>query len=207
MVTILCQSVPCQLPNEDTAGCERPLCGDEFGVATACFWPTRAGRRFAIHFTNFSEPVNSAMAMPVAFRHFILDREGALYRPPSAALDRMPQTPTRHRLPRLAGQRVRRAEVALEMMNGRPLRVVRSVFNMLTFKSDGALVPPLQDRHVRARAELALALEAPARHAGIAEASTRFVARGGQWAPSAALVRRIEQTALGRQKCPRVERR
>jgi hypothetical protein len=47
------------------------------------------------------------MAMRVAFRHFLLDRGGALYRLPSAALDRMLQTPTRHRLPRLAGQRVR----------------------------------------------------------------------------------------------------
>lgn len=92
----------------------------------------------------------------------------------------------------------------MEMMNGRPLRVVWSVFSMLTFKSDGTLVLPLQDRHVRARTELALALGAPARHAGIAEASTRFVARGGQWTPSAALARRIEQAALGRQKCPRI---
>jgi hypothetical protein len=54
--------------------------------------------------------------------------------------------------------RVRSAEVAVEMMNGRPLRVVWSVFSMLTFKSDGTLVLPLQDRHVRARTELALAL-------------------------------------------------
>jgi hypothetical protein len=75
---------------------------------------------------------------------------------------------------------------------------------MLTFKSNGTLVAPLQDRHIRARAELALALGAPARHAGVAEASTRFVARGGQWKPSAALKRRIEQTALGRLKCPRI---
>jgi hypothetical protein len=35
MVTIMCQSVPCQLPDEDTAGSERPLSGGEFGVATA----------------------------------------------------------------------------------------------------------------------------------------------------------------------------
>jgi hypothetical protein len=142
--------------------------------------------------------------MRVAFRHFLLDREGALYRLPSATLDRMLQFPTRHCVTRFAGQRVRCAEVAMEMMNGQPLRVVRSVFNMVTFKSDGTLVPPLRDRHVRARAELALALGAPDRHAGIAEASTRFVARGGQWTPSAAVVRRIEQTALGHQKCPRI---
>jgi hypothetical protein len=142
--------------------------------------------------------------MRVAFRHFLLDQEGALYRRPSAALDRMLHSPTRHRLARFAGQRVRSAEVAVDMMNGRPLRVVRSVFNMLTFKSDGTLVPPRRDRHVRARAELAQALGAPARHAGIADASSRFVARGGQWTPSAAVARRIEQAALGRQKCPRV---
>jgi hypothetical protein len=90
------------------------------------------------------------------------------------------------------------------MMNGRPIAVLRAVFTMLTFKSGGMLVPPLRDRHVRARAELALALDAPARRDSVAEASTRFVARGGQWKPSAALARRIEQTALGRLKCPRV---
>jgi hypothetical protein len=142
--------------------------------------------------------------MRVALRHFLLDREGALYRLPGAALDRMLNNPTRHRLAHFAGQRVRSAEVVVEMKNGRPIAVLRSVFNMLTFKSNGTLVPPLQDQHVRARAELALALDAPARHASVAEASTRFVARGGQWKPPAALARRIEQTALGRQKCPRI---
>lgn len=101
----------------------------------------------------------------MAFRHFLLDREGALYRLPNAMLDRMLQNPTRHRFPRLTGQRVRTAEVAVKMIDGRPLRVRRSVFNMVTFKSDGTLVPPLQDRHVRAQAELALALGAPARQA------------------------------------------
>jgi len=90
------------------------------------------------------------------------------------------------------------------MMNGRPLVVLRSVFNMLTFNSDGTLVSPLRDRHVQARAELALALDSPDPRASVAEASTRFVARGGKWKPSAALVRRIEQTALGRLKCPRL---
>jgi hypothetical protein len=140
--------------------------------------------------------------MRLALRYFLLDREGALYRLPGVTLDRMLQVRTPLRLSRFAGQRVRSAEVAVEMMNHRPVRVIRSVFNMLTFKSDGTLPPPLQDRHARARVELALA--AAARRAGITEASTRFLARGGEWKPSAALVRRMEQIALGRQKCPRI---
>jgi hypothetical protein len=142
--------------------------------------------------------------MRLALRYFILDREGALYRLPSATLDRMLQVRSRLRLPRFAGQRLRGAEVTVEMLNGRPVRVVRSVFTILTFRSDGTLLPPQQDRHARARVELALTLAARARRAGITEASTRFVVRVGKWKPSGALVRRMEQIALGRQKCPRI---
>ena len=142
--------------------------------------------------------------MRLALRYFLLDRQGALYRLPSATLDRLLQVRRPLRLPRFAGQRVRSAEMAVEMMNGRPVRVVRSVFNLLTFKSDGMLLPPLQDRHARARIELALAAAPAARRARVTEASTRFVARGGEWKPSAALMRRMEQIALGRQKCPRI---
>lgn len=142
--------------------------------------------------------------MRLALRYFLLDREGALYRLPSATLDRMQQVRSRLRLARFAGQRVRSAEIAVQLINGRPVRVIRSVFNMLSFKSDGTLLPTQHDRHARARVELALASAAAARRAGVTEASTRFVARGGQWTPSAALVRRMEQIALGRQKCPRI---
>jgi hypothetical protein len=92
------------------------------------------------------------LAVRVAFRHFSLDSEGTLYRLPSAALDRMLHNPARHRLTRFTGQRVRSVQVVVEMMNGGPLAVLRHVFNMLTFTSDGTLVSPLRDRHVRARA-------------------------------------------------------
>ena len=142
--------------------------------------------------------------MRVALRHFLIDSEGTPYRLPSAALDRMLRDPVRHRLPRFAGQRVRSAEIAVKLMNGQSIQVVRSCFSILTSKKNGTLVPPLSDRHVRARAELALALEQPIRDTAVADASTRFLARGGQWSPSAAVRRRIEQIALGRQKCERV---
>jgi hypothetical protein len=114
--------------------------------------------------------------MRAALRHFLLDREDVIYRLPSAALDRTLDNSTRHRLAHFAGQRVRSAEVVVEMKNGRPIIVLRSVFNMLTFENGGRLVPPLQDPLIRARAELALASGAPARRPGISDASTRFIA-------------------------------
>jgi hypothetical protein len=134
----------------------------------------------------------------------LLDAQDALYHVPNAAFDRMLRDPLRHRLARFAGQRVRSAEIALALMNGKPIAVVHSSFSILTFKKNGTLVSPLSDRHVRARAELALALGQPNSDTAVEDASTRFLARGGQWSPSAAVRRRIEQTALGRQKCPRV---
>ena len=142
--------------------------------------------------------------MRIGFRHYLLNAEGALYHVPNAAFDRMLRDPVRHPLPHFAGQRIRSAEIAVALMNGKPIAVVRSSFSILTFKKNGVLVSPLSDRHVWARAELALALEPPLPDTVVADASTRFLARGGQWSPTAAVKRRIEQTALGRQKCGRV---
>ena|SRR5450631_3303448 len=142
--------------------------------------------------------------MRIGFRHYLLDAEGALYQVTNAAFDRMVRDPVRHRLPRFAGQRIRSAEIAVALLNGKPIAVERSSFSILTFEKNGALESPLLDRHVRARAELALApaLGKPVHATAVEDAESRFLARGGQWSPSPALKRRIEQTALGRQKCP-----
>ncbi len=142
--------------------------------------------------------------MRTGFRHYILDGQGILYRIPTAAFDRLLHDSDHHRLPRFAGQRIRGAEIVVALMNGKPIAIERSSFSILTFKKDGALMSPLTDRHVRARAELALALKPTSRDTTVADVGARFLARGGQWSPSLALKRRIEQTALGHQTCERL---
>ncbi len=143
--------------------------------------------------------------MRLGIRHYLLDAQGTLYGVPNAAYDRMLRNPERHPVPRFAGQRVRSAEITVALSNGTPIAVERSSFNILTFKKNGALVSPLADRHVRASAALALALDHPNPNHNpdtpVADASTRFLARGGRWTPTAAVKRQIEETALGRQKC------
>jgi hypothetical protein len=79
----------------------------------------------------------------VALHHFSLDSEATPYRLSSAALDRMFHNPTPDTAwPRFAGQRVRSVEVVVEMMSGHSLVVLRYVFNMSTFKSDGTFGRP-----------------------------------------------------------------
>ncbi len=141
--------------------------------------------------------------MPLSFRRFLLDRDDTLYR---TTFDRMLRNPKSHGLPRFAGQRVRMANVAVELMDRQPVRVVRTTFSILTFNSKGFLDPAAFEHYQQARAELALA-PAPvprARHANVVPATQRFVDQGGRWAPSVVVAKLIERAALERMKCPRL---
>ena len=49
------------------------------------------------------------------------------------------------------------ADVAVELMDRKPIRVVRTAFSILTFDDEGFLDSTAFEQHQRARAELALA--------------------------------------------------
>jgi hypothetical protein len=144
--------------------------------------------------------------MHLSFRTFLLDRDDGLYRLSNTIFDRMLRNPTSHVLPRFAGQRLRMADVAVELMDRKPIRVVRTAFSILTFDDEGFLDSTAFEHHQRARAELALApaLGPRARHANVVPATQRFVDQRGRWAPSVVVARLIERAALERMKWPRL---
>ena len=143
--------------------------------------------------------------MGISCRIFLLDQDDTLYRLPSAKFSRMLRDPTCYRLPRFAGRRVRMTDVAVELIDRQPTRVIWITFAFLAFDDDGYFDLATFDRHQRARAELALALPSlePKRE-GVVDAADRFVAQGGRWTPSSALQRRIDAVALEEVKCPRL---
>ena len=112
---------------------------------------------------------------------YLLDQDDTLYRLPSAKFDQMLRDPTRCRLPRFAGNRLRMTDVALELIDRRPSRVIRITFGFLAFDDDGCFDLSSFDRHQRARAELALVLQSlePKSEGVIIDAANRFVAQGG----------------------------
>jgi hypothetical protein len=137
---------------------------------------------------------------------FLLDQDDGLYRLSSAKFNQMLRDPTSCRLTRFAGARVRMTNVAVELLDRQPIRVVWNTFGFLAFDVEGYFDAGTFDHHQRARAELALAPLAaePKGAAIIVDATTRFVAQGGRWKPTRTLQRLIDEAALGRVKCPRL---
>jgi hypothetical protein len=142
-----------------------------------------------------------------SIRTYILGPDDTLYRLASAKFSRMVDDPESQRLERFAGQRVRMAEVTVEVRDRAPCAVVRLVYEMLGFDADGRLDRATFMRQNRALAELVVDRAIP-RHGeqdkAVVHAGSRFVARGGSWHPSAALEREILRAALDERPCKRL---
>jgi hypothetical protein len=146
------------------------------------------------------------VALRLACRMFVLDRYDALYRLPTRTFERMLQAPQRHPLPRFAGSRVRLSEVAVEVVEQRPVRVVWSTFDLLVFDDRGRLDVAAYERHQRACAEQGLTppLAGTSCAGTVVDAARRFVVQGGCWVPSPLQLRRIGAAALGLVSCQRI---
>jgi hypothetical protein len=94
--------------------------------------------------------------MPLTSRRFLIAKDGVLYRLADATFTRMLQNPREHAFAILAGQRVRMASLIVELIGGKPARVVRSTFATLTFDEDGHMDLGTFTRQQWALAESAL---------------------------------------------------
>lgn len=140
-------------------------------------------------------------------RIYILGPDDTLYRLASAIFSRMVDDPKTHRLERFAGQRVRMAEVIVEVRDRAPYAVVRLVYEMLGFDAEGRLDRATFIRRNAALAELAIDPVVPRiaeAEKAVVYAGSRFVARGGFWHPSAALEQEILRAALDETPCKRL---
>lgn len=136
--------------------------------------------------------------MGIASRIFLLDQDDRLYRLPEAMFGRMLQHPGSHPINCFAGARVRMAHLFVELSDRHPIRIIWSTFGILTFDGEGRIDPNTFERQQWAMAEQALAplaIQSEGK-SSVVNAQSRFVAQGGHWTPSRALLRRIDDAAL-----------
>jgi hypothetical protein len=143
--------------------------------------------------------------MGFSCRTFLIARDDTLWRLSSTRFNRMLRDPASHSLPVFAGQRARMASVVVELVARNPMRVVRNTFSILTFDAEGRIDPSRFEKQQFALAESTFApvftVFADESNKTIVDATSRFIAQGGQWLPSRALARVIDQTELGQRQC------
>ena len=143
--------------------------------------------------------------MGFSCRTFLIARDDTLWRLSSTKFDRMLRDPASHCLPVFAGQRARMASVVVELVARNPVRVVRNTFSILTFDDEGRIDPSRFEKQQFALVESAVApvfaVFDDDSNQTVVDATSRFIAQGGQWIPSRALARVIDQTALGQRRC------
>jgi hypothetical protein len=102
-------------------------------------------------------------------------------------------------MPALAGQRVRMAEILVQLAERRSIRVLRRVYYVVSFDDAGRLDTTRFQEQQWALAESALdrAFTVPGDDSHVLDAASRFIAQGGRWRPSNDLAQRIVHAALG----------
>jgi hypothetical protein len=136
--------------------------------------------------------------MQLSSRRFLIAQDGVLYRLADATFARMLQNPRKYAFAILAGQRVCMASLIVELIGGKPARVVRSTFATLTFDEDGHMDLGMFTRQQWALAESALdpLLVRTKPEEKVLDAAARFIAQGGRWRPSNACARAINEAAV-----------
>jgi hypothetical protein len=144
--------------------------------------------------------------MGYSYQRYLVTSDDTIYRLASAAFDRMLRDPERFRLPDLANQRVRSADIVVTLLGRKAVAVVRTSYSVLAFDAAGRLDVGrlLGQQHARVETVLAPVLGSPGPDANVIEADARFIAQGGTWSPSQSLARAIDDAALGHRKCPRM---
>ena len=144
--------------------------------------------------------------MGLSSKLFLLSADDTLHALASRAFMRMLRREEVARVPYYAGKRVRQASIVVEVVDGKPSRMVHWTFSVLDIDADGLLDVERLSAQQFARVDDPLEPAGPDKGKGgpIIDAARRFVARGGSWEPDKRLLRRIEAAALGQVACPRV---
>lgn len=145
--------------------------------------------------------------MGLSFRIFLLSGDGTLHALAGSAFMRMLRKEDNCRIPDFAGQRIRQADLVVDVVDRKPIQVVHQTFCILDIDADGLLDVERLNLQQFARVEdfMTRMPQSPAPSAGtVVEAAGRFIAQGGSWEPDERLQVRLHAAALGKLTCPRV---
>lgn len=145
----------------------------------------------------------------IAVRNFLVTDEDEIVRLSNARFDRLHSNPPKDSLAAFAGQRVRWAEIIVELENRKPSNVLRDAYYYLHFGSDGCLNVDhyMQDAALVVDASFPNFFVEDEPH-NVINAQQKFAKRKRDhsvwWKPHGPLKRKIFDAAMGRLKYRRL---
>lgn len=141
--------------------------------------------------------------MGLSSRRFLIANDGVIYRMSNKRFERMMRHPEDELLPDFPNQRIRCADLVIELVDRVPSLVCRETFAILEFDHLGRLDTGRFEKQQVALVDAMLEpmLTNKKASTNVVDATQRFVAQGGTWLPSKLLRTQIEKTALGIIEC------
>jgi hypothetical protein len=142
--------------------------------------------------------------MGLSIRRIFIAKDGEIYRISNTKFARMMRDPACERIALFAGQRVRSAELLIEIFERKPYCVHRATYTIFQFDDHGYVDVDRYDTQQVALVNIAIApvLGIKKSTKNIVDASDQFVAQGGSWSPTGHLKNQIEKVGLGQLSCP-----
>ena len=136
--------------------------------------------------------------MGLTSRRFLIGKDDVIYRMSNKRFERMVRNPVNELIPDFADQRIRCADLVIELVDRQPLDVCRDTFAILEFDHRGYLNVGIFEKQQVSLFDAMLEPMLSDRKAtgNTIDVSQRFVAQGGTWTPSKALVGEIEKAAM-----------
>jgi hypothetical protein len=92
--------------------------------------------------------------MGIGIRVLLVDDDDSIKRLPLTRYERLLRRDPKERFPQYAGKRVRFAEVAVELEERKPVQIIRVVYGILPFDSEGRIDAAEYEKEMRLSAEM-----------------------------------------------------
>ena len=126
--------------------------------------------------------------MGISIRIFFVEENGSLKRIPLTRYERLLDRDPKERLPQYAGKRVKYVEVAVQYMQRKPVEILRVLYLILTFDSEGMVDGAELEKQMRLGLEMMPPIPADRSFKQVVNGQHRFAQKSYddryRWAPT-----------------------
>jgi hypothetical protein len=138
----------------------------------------------------------------LAIRIFIVEEDDTIKRLPLARYERLLKCDPEASLPKYAGKRVRFALIVVNLVNRRPIEVVRDEFGYLNFDADGRFKEPKHEKGESSALDMLDFFSIEQRDKRVIDARHKFARKRyfdkNMWKPTDEIVTAIAEAIFGK---------